>query len=88
MDRLVLPATQHVSATAKEASKDQAAIVVMISILDSLPVNRVNVIHKVRLTSTAIPMEGVPVKVVMLVISAISVQVDISKKEVEDALVM
>ena len=56
--------------------------------LDSLPANRVHVIHKVLLTSTAIPMEGVPVKVVMLVISAISVQVDISKNEVEDALVM
>ena len=55
--------------------------------LDSLPANRVHVIHKVLLTSTAIPMEGVPVKVVMLVISAISAQVDTSN-EVEDALVM
>ena len=59
----------------------------MISILDSRPANRVNVIHKVLLTSTAIPMEGVPVKVVMQVISAISAQVDTSN-EVEDALVM
>ena len=56
--------------------------------LDSLPANRVNVIHKVLLTSTAIPMEGVPVKVVMREISAISVQVDISKRKVEDAQVM
>ena len=33
-------------------------------------------------------MESVPAKVAILVISAISVQVDISKKKVEDALVM
>ena len=60
----------------------------MISILDSLPANRVNVIHKVRLTSTAIQMESVPAKVAIPVISAISVQVDISKNKVEDAQVM
>ena len=44
MDQTVLLATQHASATAKETSKDYVAIVVMISILDSLPVNLVNAI--------------------------------------------
>ena len=60
----------------------------MISTMDSLPVNLVSAIQTGLPTLTVIPMESVPVKVVMLVISAISVQVDISKNEVEDAQVM
>ena len=55
--------------------------------MDSLPVNLVSAIQTGLPTLTVIPMESVPVKVVMLVISAISAQVDTSN-EVEDALVM
>ena len=60
----------------------------MISTMDSLPVNLVSAIQTALPTLTVIPMESVPVKVVIQVISAISVQADISKNEVEDAQVM
>ena len=60
----------------------------MISTMDSLPVNLVSAIQTGLPTLTVIPMESVPVKVVIQVISAISVQADISKNEVEDAQVM
>ena len=56
--------------------------------MDSLPVNLVSAIQTGLPTLTVIPMESVPVKVVIQVISAISVQADISKNEVEDAQVM
>ena len=79
MDRLVLAATQHVSVTAKETSKDQVAIVVMISILDYLPANLVCAIQKGLSVSTAMLMGNVLVKVFILVISAINVQVDITR---------
>ena len=76
MDQMVLNATHHVSVIAKETSKDWLAIVVTISILDSLPVNLVNAILMDLQTLTAISMESVPVKVAMLVTDVINAKVD------------
>ena len=51
----------------------------MISILDSLPANLVCAIQKGLSVSTAMLMGNVLVKVFILVISAINVQVDITR---------
>ena len=84
MDQTVLHATQLASAAVVETSKDWLAIVVKITMLDSLPVKLVVAIQLGLTALTAIPMEGVTVKVAMQVISAVSVQVDFSKYIVED----